>query len=246
LRKYLPDNLWPLVIAPIVVLLAGAGIGAAVSALNAEAPTQTIRSLEPVVHNGPAESEEVAMQGSHLLATRQTDKSKARVEIRLENAGARRTYITSAIFTVEKVIEVPSCRNGASIAVSAHYDVLLPGSAGGGEKLEVPVNQQIAPDGVDRFVFRVGQRSGGSELDTVIYQLGISVSHDGASEPVEVGQVLLALPGSPTRQDLYLGSPSARHGCGPEALEAFQAAAQLDGVRSRQFGAVLTAARVAE
>jgi hypothetical protein len=226
------------IIGPIVAGLAIAGISGAFKGLTSEEPGPKIEALDPVVRNGASDYEVIDIPNSDFIGSRQTDRSRARVEIRLRNTGERRTVITDAVVTIRKLIAVPPCGVGAGIEVSNTYDVVLPRHASDGDSVEFPINQQIAPDGVDRFVFTVGHNRDAGE---VVYQLDLAVRHDNAKEPSEVGRVLIALPGAPTTDRLYLDTPPAERGCGQEVIDSLREAAQLEGVRSPQLERALTA-----
>lgn len=236
-RKLLLENLWA-VIAAIVVGLAIAGISGAFKGLTSEEPGPAIEALEPVVHNGAGEHEIIDIPNSDFVGSRQTDRSRARVEVRLKNTGERRTVITDAVVTIRKLVAVPPCGLGGGIEVSNTYDVVLPRHAADGDSVEFPINQQIAPDGVDRFVFTVGQDD---DVGQVVYQLDLAVRHDNEKEPSEIGRVLIALPGAPTTARHYLDDPPGPRDCGDEVIDSLREAAQLEGVRSPQLDRALTA-----
>ena len=237
-RKLLLENLWVVIIGPIVVGLAIAGISGAFKGLTSEDPGPAIEALEPVVRNGASDHEIINVPNSDFTGSRQTDRSRARVEVRLRNTGERRTVITDAVVTISKLIAVPPCGLGGGIEVSNTYDVVLPRHAADGDSVEFPINQQIAPDGVDRFVFTVGHDH---DAGQVVYQLDLAVRHDNEKEPSEVGRVLIALPGAPTTARLYLDDPPGPRDCGDEVIDSLREAAQLEGVRSPQLARALTA-----
>lgn len=240
-RKLLPENVWAILIGPIVVALTIAGVLALVKALTSKEPEPELQGLDPVVHNGPAMFESVpAPSDPELSASRQTDKSKARIEIRLKNNGDRSATLTSAIFTIRKQIVVTPCGLGAGLAVSASYDVLLPRRAEQGETVEVPINQQIGPDEADRFVFRVGPEFSERDLGLIlVYQLDVAVEHDGSDEPAGVGHAVVALPGLPPEFVLPQDPGNPQSGCEQDALNNLREAARLDGVRSPEFQSIL-------
>ncbi len=232
-RRFLPENLWALVIAPILVAFVIAGA----KGLASEDPGPSIQALEPVVHNPESESKVLTLS-SGLAASRRTDRSKARIEIRLQNTGERRTYITEAIVTVRKVIAIPPCGVGAGLRLSAAYDILIPRDAGPGDTVEVPINQTIPGDGVDRFVFRIDRREGETDLADSIYQLDLAVRHDNAAKPIDVGRVVISLPGAPWAGAFKTDDPS---GCQLPVFDAVKEAAGLDGVKSPQLENVFAA-----
>lgn len=243
-RRFLPESLWTVVIGPIVVALVIAGATAAVRSMKSEGSGPELQALEPVVHNGIKEFESVPISGSPIPGSRQTNRSKARIEIRLKNVGKERAYLTAAIFTVRRLIEVPPCGAGSGVIISSHYDVVLPRGAAEGESVEIPIDQQIDPDGVDRFVFSVGRNFATADLGrTFVYELNIAVAHDGRADPTDVGQVLVALPGSPRVFDLHLDVAPVERGCLQDALDAFGEAASLAGTPSPQLERILAAAQ---
>jgi hypothetical protein len=243
-RKLLPENVWAVVIGPIVVGLTIAGVIALVNSLTSKEPEPELQGLDPVVHNGIAKFRYSNPATPTLGTSHQTDESKARIEIRLKNNGDQRTYLTSAIFTVRKQIVITPCGLGAGVPISGSYEVVLPRRSAPGEKVEVPIDQQIGPDEADRFVFRVGPELSERDLGlTLVYQLDIAVRHDGSDEPAGVGQAVIALPGSP--RDFILPSDIVGRpptGCAQDTLNKLREAAQLDGVRSPEFQSVLASA----
>lgn len=226
-----------MIIGPILVALVIAGVTTAVTEVSSEEPGPDIQALEPVVHNPESESEGLTLPSGDV-ATRQTDRSKARVEIRLQNTGERRTYITEAVVTVRKVIALPPCGVGAGLRLSSAYDILLPRDAGPGDTIEVPINQTIPGDGVDRFVFRIARKKSEMDLTESIFQLDLAVEHDNASDPIDVGRVLVSLPGAPRADFFRSDDPS---GCQLPVFDAVNEAAELDGVRSPQLEDVFAA-----
>lgn len=234
-RKFAPLNLWTVVVAPLIVGVALLGINAGFNGIFSNGPSSDLIGLDPVVHNGMADYESASFRGAR--ASRQTDDSKPRVELRLKNEGERRAYITAATLTVHKLIQVPPCGAGGGVLLSGHYEVTLPREAGEGDTVEVPIDRQVPPDGVDRFEFRIGREYSPrhDEGRTFVYQLDVGLRHDGAKEPVNVGRILIAVPATPSVYALGLELPPASRGCTKPALEDFREAAELDGFRSPQL-----------
>ena len=236
-RRFLPENPWTVfwtgLILPIIAALVIVGVPAIIRALGSGADLQ---AFSPVVSNPSEETGDLvkARDGEEVFEI--SEKSKTRVEIRLQNTGNRRSVLTAARFTVRnlKVTPPPDCVSLGSVPVSGSYDVVLPLDHARGKTVEVPINQQLGPDATDRFVFRVGQYPRSDEIQTFVYQLDIGVLHDRRAKPTAVGRVLVALPGSPTRQDL-----SAFEGCGRPIFDQLREASTLTGVRGPEFDRVL-------
>jgi hypothetical protein len=148
---------WTGLILPIIAALVIVGVPAIIRALGSGADLQ---AFSPVVSNPSEETGDLvkARDGEEVFEI--SEKSKTRVEIRLQNTGNRRSVLTAARFTVRNLTPPPDCVSAGSVPVSGSYDVVLPLKHARGKTVEVPINQQLGPDATDRFVFRVGQPLG--------------------------------------------------------------------------------------
>lgn len=202
IKRFLPRDPWQVLIGPLILLIAGAGVTALMSGGSddpePEPKRPVLEGLPPVVRNGAFEGELVQV-GSGETATEHVDASKPRIEVRVHNTGTRRAVLTSARFTIADYARIVPCGLGAGLLASARYDVILPVDPRQGQAVEVPINQQLGPDQADRFVFRVGL---GEALDDVlgeilVYELRVTVAHDNEPRPADVGRVIVVLPGAP-------------------------------------------------
>jgi hypothetical protein len=245
LRRFLPRDLWQVLIAPLILLVAGAGITALMSGGNDEEPKRPVlEALPPVVQNGELESDAVPA-GENLTASLQTDASKPRVEVRLHNTGTRRSVLTSARFTITDFVRITPCGLGAGLVASARYDVVLPIAPRPGQVLETPINQQLGPDQADRFVFRLGV---GKEIDeifgeTLVYELRVAVAHDNEAERVDVGRVVVALPGASSPVNLQSFPAPGTNDCSEDPPPAVRRVVRFKGVRSPEVDQMLEALR---
>ena len=177
-------------------------------------------------------------------ASRQTEDSKPRIEVRLQNTGNRRSVLTSAILTVRKEVVVTPCGLGAGLLLSTTYDVRLPNRAAEGQTVEIPIDQQLGPDEADRFAFNLGLEDPAKDFGlTLVYQLDVAVRHDNSDKPVDLGRVVVALPGSPPPEyTLPAEFLSAEEPCEKDVLNKLGQVQQLDGVRSPELQSLLAAA----
>jgi hypothetical protein len=247
-RKLLPDNPWA-IIGPIIAALTVAGVTAAVTGLFSSEPAGELQGFDPVVAN-PAVNYEGVPDPSNpaLTASRQTDDSKPRIEIRLQNIGNRRSVLTSAILTVRREVVVAPCGLGAGLLVSATYDVLLPNRAAEGHTVEVPIDQQLGPDEADRFAFNLGLEDPAKDFGLIlVYQLDVAARHDNSDTPVDLGRVVVALPGTLPPDTLdYMRqqlSTNPEEPCAQDYLNQVGQVSQLDGVRSPELESLLATAR---
>jgi hypothetical protein len=133
----------------------------------------------------------------------QTKESVPGVEITLHNTGNQRSIIKSARFTVQRFVPIPSCGvpPTASLNISSTYDIELPTKPRIGQRVEVPVSQQLAGDEADRVAFRFGSRihpePSDRPQDALMYQLSVSLIHDNEENPINAGTVIVSVPGLP-------------------------------------------------
>ncbi len=191
-----------------------------------------LEALPPVVQNGEMESDAIPA-ANDLTASRQTDASKPRVEVRLHNTGTRRSVLTSARFTITDFARITPCGLGAGLVASARYDVVLPIAPRPGQVLETPINQQLGPDEADRFVFRLGVGNAIEEIlgETLVYELRVAVLHDNESKPVDVGHAVVALPGAPPTDVMESLAPT----CTDVPTPAVRRVLDFKGARSAEL-----------
>jgi hypothetical protein len=245
LRRFLPRDPWQVLIAPLILLVAGAGITALMSGGKEEKEPKRplLAALPPVVHNGEMESDAVPA-GENLTASLQTEASKPRVEVRLHNTGTRRSVLTSARFTITDFARITPCGLGAGLVASARYDVVLPIAPHSGQVIETPINQQLGPDQADRFVFRLGVGNAIEKIlgETLVYELRVAVVHDNESKPVGVGRVVVALPGAVPPDFLQAFNAPGTDDCVQDPPPAARRALRFEGSRSPEvdemFGAL--------
>jgi hypothetical protein len=245
LRRFLPRDLWQVLIAPLILLVAGAGITALMSGgKDGEAKRPLLEALPPVVQNGEMESDAVPA-GENLTASRQTDASKPRVEVRLHNTGTRRSVLTSARFTIADFARITPCGLGAGLVVSARYNVVLPTAPRPGQVLETPINQQLGPDQADRFVFRLGLGEAIEDVlgEVFVYELRVAVTHDNESKPVDVGRVVVALPGAPPPDVLESFNAPGTTTCTDVPPPAVRRVLEFKGARSPELEQAFAALR---
>jgi hypothetical protein len=191
-----------------------------------------LEALPPVVQNGEMESDAVPA-GENLTASRQTDASKPRVEVRLHNTGTRRSVLTSARFTITDFARITPCGLGAGLVASARYDVVL------------PIARRPGQVQADRFVFRLGVGKAIDEILglTLVYELRVAVAHDNESEPVDVGRVVVALPGASSPADLQFFPAPGTNDCTEDPPPAVRRVVRFEGVRSPEVDQMLEALR---
>lgn len=247
-KRLLPRDPWQIIIGPIIVLLVGAGITVLTTRGKGASRNTKLQTLPPIVDNPLLKYRNFVLSSGPnkgWSAAQQTEASKARIEIRLHNLGAQRSVLTSAKFTIERLAIIRPCGQGASLPVTGRYDVSLPEQAG--PTVEVPIDQQIGPDQADRFTFRIISQAYFQRhtADVLVYQLRVSVMHDDSPSPLDVGEVVVAVPGVPTiMRPAYFAVPG-RATCVPAPPATQRIAASFLGARSAELARFLDFLRAA-
>ena len=244
-RKLLPDNPWA-IIGPIIVALTVAGVTAVVTGLFSSEPAGELQGFDPLVANPTVNYDGVANPSNPALtASRQTEDSKPRIEVRLQNTGNRRSVLTSAILTVRKEVVVRPSSLGAGLLLSTTYDVRLPNRAAEGQTVEIPIDQQLAADEADRFAFNLGLEDPGKD-----FGLSAGVPARCCRSPRQQRQAgrprtSPRRPSRAPRRPEYT-SPgdfvNPEEACAKDTLNKLRQVQQLDGVRSPELQSLLAAA----
>lgn len=123
----------------------------------------------------------------------------SRLEVVLHNTGDRRVVISGARIEIGRVYEAGHCRPQGDLPLSNTYGVQLSPSASPGTQLEAPLHQQLGGDEADRFQIAFGLPAEGAARPKVnyLFELDVSLLHDGSGAPLSLGRVLVALPYAP-------------------------------------------------
>lgn len=246
-RRLVPKDPWQIILGPVILAVIGAGLAVLTRPHEAK-KVPSLQALPPVVVNH-AEKVEAAIVTTGIdkgqVGSRQTDSSKPRIEIRLHNQGTSRAVLTSARFVVRRFSDFPVCGQGAGLFVSARYDAMLPDKAGA--VVEVPIDQQLGPDEADRFAFRLSaQHYDPTYLGHYLfYELDVSVRHDNAPKPLDVGRVAIAIPGAPPTDTARFFVVSGQSTCSTTPPREQLAVTSFKGARSAELDDFTAALRAA-
>jgi len=133
------------------------------------------------------------------------------LELMVHNAGLDSSVVSRARLEVLAVHRLPLCYTQGDLPLSEGYDVQLPGDAAQGDVVEAPLHQQIQPGGNDRFRIDFGVDDKGGEEGRPfpgvhLFELGVALVHDGLTDPLPMGNVLLSIPELPRGDGgYYLG-----------------------------------------
>lgn len=178
------------IVALVLAYLALGGAGSTRSDTTSRSPQ--LESIDLIARNGPA---------PHRPA----------LELLVHNGGTGRSLISRAQIEVLDVRPLPLCYTQGDLPTSERYGARLPIDASAGDVVEAPLHQQIGADQDDRFRIDLGVIGrGASEAEELpglyLFEVGISLIHDGDDEPLSVGTALVSLPALPIATLYFLVS----------------------------------------
>jgi hypothetical protein len=200
-----------------------------------------------------------------LIARNGLPPHKPGLELLVHNDGRGRSVVSRARIEVLRVYPMPLCFTQGELPVSGRYGVRLPEDSQPGDVVEVPIHQQVPPDGADRFVFDLGVAPADPGSDTLeglyLFEVEVSLVHDDGSSPLPMGKALVSLEELPftteyllrkgqfSRLEREYGSPPPQTWMPP--LPCWQAngrtlllAASSEATRSRQLQTIMDVAVV--
>lgn len=131
------------------------------------------------------------------------------LELFVHNGGRARSVISRAQLEILRIDPIRVCFTQSALGVSERYGAELPVDAKAGDLVTVPVHQQIAPDRADRFeigLSAVGEdpMSGEDTPSIYLFEVRVSLLHDGKRAPLEMGEALVSIPELPMGSDYLL------------------------------------------
>jgi hypothetical protein len=186
-----------ILLAPLLVALVSGLIIPRVNELFTKEAKPSLEVVDLVVHNRVAKYRFLESQGDV-----QTKDSVPIIEVILHNTGNRRSVVTRAAFTIQNLVNIEPCTTPTSgLNISSSYDIELPTRSRIGQTIEVPISQQLGADEADRFIFRLGSPIHyyfpDDSRGAFVYRLAVSLSHDNEKDPLNVGTVVISVPGLP-------------------------------------------------
>lgn len=121
------------------------------------------------------------------------------LDIKVLNTGTQRSIIKRAVVSIRELSMLTVCagQSGGGLDVSATYGLTLPVHPTPGQKVEIPLSQEIGPDEADRF--KVGMRLpktamliGNPDADKLfIYRIDVELIRDKNSKVVSAGEAVV-------------------------------------------------------
>ena len=134
-----------------------------------------------------------------LIVRNSSPPHRAALEPIVHNGGRGRAVISKARIEILAVHPLPLCFTQGGFPLSEVYGARLPATADPGDVVETPLHQEIGPDQPDRFRIELGVISD----ETVdfrglyLFEVRVSLVHDGERQALSLGEALVSLPGVP-------------------------------------------------
>ena len=151
----------------------------------------------------PSSSVSPRLRPAGLNVINSDASQKPTLDVLLHNEGGQRSIISGAKFEVLGVDALPYCFTQGDLPVSGRYGAQLSTDSKEGDAVEVQLHQQLAADAADRFQVSLSLE-GEAKGSLYLFELGVSVLHDGKQDPTPVGRALVSLPQVPFGSVYYL------------------------------------------
>lgn len=127
------------------------------------------------------------------------------LEFLVHNGGRGGSVISRAQIEILSVTALPLCYSQGDLPESESYGAQLPADADSGEVVEVPLHQQLLGNESDRFAVDLGVIDAeGDPPGQHLFELSVSLIHDGDSDALPMGTALVSVPGLPIPPLYYL------------------------------------------
>lgn len=118
------------------------------------------------------------------------------LDIKLRNVGDQVAVIKSLTFEVRRFAKLQHCLSEGDLQVSSRYGVLMPTHPDTGDRIRVPISQELEPNTADRFQVKFRLPSSAYVDESLyFYVLRTRMTHDsGSDDRVDVGDIIVTLP----------------------------------------------------
>ena len=148
-------------------------------------------------------SEPVQLERIDLLASNGLTPGASALELMVHNPGTESSVVSRARIEVVGVDELPLCYTQGTLDVSESYGLVLSPDAQPGDTVEAALHQQIGPGEDDRFRLHVSLGEEQEPRGVHLFELDVSLFHDGLASPLPMGTALLSVPQLPTGLGTY-------------------------------------------
>lgn len=153
------------------------------------------------------------LQGDGLEVRNDLSSHPQKLEVLLDNAGGKRSVVSGARIEIVSVDLLRPCFSQGDLPAGGRYGLRLPIEAKAGETIEVPLHQQLAADEAERLEISLGlgeqgRERGGMLSGMYLFELNVSLLHDGQPQPLPIDRALVALPGLPNPGEYFWTSDS--------------------------------------
>jgi hypothetical protein len=125
-------------------------------------------------------------------------KQYPKVEVMVRNSGGQIALVKLATFHVNKIFAFEGIGHPLALPSSWTYDVMLPVDKKTPYTVEIPISQTVAPDGADKFTFRLGNNgspfgdSMGGGPKTYVFEVNIELEYNEDGKTIAFEDMLIA------------------------------------------------------
>ena len=203
--------------------LGTAGVAVLVGVLVNVLSTQAQRAITPAPPSSNAP--ELEVDGVSLTSASVQDSSSNtiltntpyKIDLKLLNTGNSVAVINDARLIIQQFAVLSTCGLGGFFGSSHTYGSDIPANPRPGQVVNIPLSQEIPPNGADRFdlLLTVPQPKNGADSFTDLYRIHLYLTYNVNTKPLDVGEVLVDLPAAPEAGNDYWDSYYSTH---PQAV----------------------------
>jgi hypothetical protein len=153
--------------------------------------------------SGPKAALNAQLEPVDLIARNGLAPARPALELMVHNSGRAAALLSRVWIEVISVKELPLCFTQGDFPTSERYGVQLPTEADPGTTVVSPIHQEVRAGENDRFRLDVGvSPPNGEDAEPLaglyLYEIAVSVLHDGEPEALDMGTALLSVPALPS------------------------------------------------
>jgi hypothetical protein len=127
-----------------------------------------------------------------------------KIDIKLLNTGSGVAVINDARLLIQQFVVLPLCATQGFLGSSHTYSGNMPIDPKLGQAVDVPLSEEVPPNGADRFDLQLGvplPRSGVSKI--YLYRVHLYFTYNVNTRPLDAGELLVDLPLPPAAGEYY-------------------------------------------
>jgi hypothetical protein len=180
---------------------------------------QRVISTPPSSNAPGLEVDGVSLTSASISGSSIITYTPYKVDLKLLNTGTGVAVINDARLIIQQFAELSPCNPAGFFGPSHTYGSNMPTNPSQGQVVDIPLSQEIQPNGADRFdlLLTIPEPKNGGDSVVYLYRIHLYLTYNVNTRPLDVGEVLVDLPFPPAAGDYYWDSYYATH---PQAAAA--------------------------